>query len=319
MKAARAVLLGATLASTLALAQTHPPHVVVTSPQHGLAIKLDVRRSKLDNGLRVVLAPDHTSPTIAVDVIYDVGGRNEERGHAGFAHLFEHMMFQGSANVAARRALQARHEPRRPPSTARPARTARTTSRCSRAASSLSPSGSKPTACARSTSRRFNFENQRKVVEEEFRMRVSNARLRAGQHSLETAGLPGLLALRAPGHRQHAGSRRCTARLGQDVPRRPLRTQQRRPRHRRRLRSRRGHELVRRYFGPAAAQSAIPPYNPVPFPKQKAPRDAIIEDAHAQLPAIMLGWAIPPLRDTGSLRARARSPMLLADGESSRL
>src|SRR6476469_7612030 len=44
-------------------------------------LKLDVRRAKLPNGLRVVLAVDHTSPTVAVDVMYDVGARNEERGH----------------------------------------------------------------------------------------------------------------------------------------------------------------------------------------------------------------------------------------------
>src|SRR5260221_408678 len=74
-----------------------PAHSFADSPR---SIKLDVRRAKLDNGLRIILSPDHTSPTIAIDVIYDVGGRNEERGHAGFAHLFEHMMFQGSANVA---------------------------------------------------------------------------------------------------------------------------------------------------------------------------------------------------------------------------
>ncbi|HVJ89827.1 MAG TPA: insulinase family protein, partial [Labilithrix sp.] len=62
-------------------------------------LRLDVKRTKLDNGLRVVMLVDHTSPTVAVDVVYDVGGRNEERGRSGFAHLFEHMMFQGSANV----------------------------------------------------------------------------------------------------------------------------------------------------------------------------------------------------------------------------
>src|SRR5262249_18996713 len=64
------------------------------------AVHLAVRKEKLDNGLRVVLSADHTTPTIAVDVVYDVGSRNEERGKAGFAHLFEHMMFQGSANVS---------------------------------------------------------------------------------------------------------------------------------------------------------------------------------------------------------------------------
>src|SRR6202034_686172 len=61
-------------------------------------LHLDVQRSTLPNGLRIVLSVDHTSPTVAVDVMYDVGARNEERGHSGFAHLFEHMMFQGSAN-----------------------------------------------------------------------------------------------------------------------------------------------------------------------------------------------------------------------------
>ena len=54
---------------------------------------------KLDNGLTVILAPDRTSQVVAVDVWYNVGSRNETRGRTGFAHLFEHMMFQGSANV----------------------------------------------------------------------------------------------------------------------------------------------------------------------------------------------------------------------------
>ena len=56
-------------------------------------LRFDVKRTKLDNGLRVVTLVDHTSPTVAVDVVYDVGSRNEERGRSGFAHLFEHMMF----------------------------------------------------------------------------------------------------------------------------------------------------------------------------------------------------------------------------------
>ncbi len=54
---------------------------------------------RLTNGLRVILAPDRTAPVIAVNVTYDVGSRNERPGRSGFAHLFEHMMFQGSANV----------------------------------------------------------------------------------------------------------------------------------------------------------------------------------------------------------------------------
>jgi zinc protease len=60
---------------------------------------LQVSRAALGNGLRVVMNQDDTVPTVAISVYYDVGSRNEEKGRSGFAHLFEHMMFQGSANV----------------------------------------------------------------------------------------------------------------------------------------------------------------------------------------------------------------------------
>ena len=54
----------------------------------------------LANGLRVQVNPDHAAPIVAVNLWYDVGSRDEEPGHTGFAHLFEHVMFQGSAHVA---------------------------------------------------------------------------------------------------------------------------------------------------------------------------------------------------------------------------
>src|SRR5256885_730717 len=56
-------------------------------------------RFTLPNGLRVVLAPDPTSPVIGVSVHYDVGFRSEPEGRTGFAHLFEHLMFQGSESL----------------------------------------------------------------------------------------------------------------------------------------------------------------------------------------------------------------------------
>jgi zinc protease len=62
--------------------------------------KLDVRDLKLENGLRVILVPDHSAPVFGIDVCYNVGARNERPGRTGFAHLFEHMMFEGSENVA---------------------------------------------------------------------------------------------------------------------------------------------------------------------------------------------------------------------------
>ncbi|MFM8567678.1 MAG: M16 family metallopeptidase, partial [Gemmatimonadota bacterium] len=53
----------------------------------------------LPNGLTVHVVEDHSAQVVAVNVWYDVGSRNERPGRTGFAHLFEHMMFQGSANV----------------------------------------------------------------------------------------------------------------------------------------------------------------------------------------------------------------------------
>ena len=60
---------------------------------------LDIRQHVLDNGLRVVLASDRTTPVVGVNLWYGVGSRNEPEGRTGFAHIFEHMMFQGSAHV----------------------------------------------------------------------------------------------------------------------------------------------------------------------------------------------------------------------------
>ncbi|RTZ13532.1 insulinase family protein [Vibrio aquaticus] len=54
---------------------------------------------ELDNGLTVILSPDHSDPLVHVDVTYHVGSAREEVGKSGFAHFFEHMMFQGSENV----------------------------------------------------------------------------------------------------------------------------------------------------------------------------------------------------------------------------
>jgi predicted Zn-dependent peptidase len=60
---------------------------------------LAIEEFSLANGLRVVLNRDEAVPVVAVAVYYNVGSRNEREGRTGFAHLFEHMMFQGSENV----------------------------------------------------------------------------------------------------------------------------------------------------------------------------------------------------------------------------
>jgi zinc protease len=60
---------------------------------------IQVECKTLENGLRVVIAPDEAAPLVTVGVYYRIGFRLEPRGRSGFAHLFEHMMFQGSANA----------------------------------------------------------------------------------------------------------------------------------------------------------------------------------------------------------------------------
>ncbi len=66
-------------------------------------LSIPVERHELDNGLRVSLSVDKTIPVVAVNLWYSVGSRNEVEGRTGFAHLFEHMMFQGSEHVAKNR------------------------------------------------------------------------------------------------------------------------------------------------------------------------------------------------------------------------
>lgn len=60
---------------------------------------LELQQTTLSNGLRVILVPDPSAPVYAICITYNVGSRNERPGRTGFAHLFEHMMFQGSKNV----------------------------------------------------------------------------------------------------------------------------------------------------------------------------------------------------------------------------
>src|ERR1700690_56659 len=77
--------------------------LMILGPGHATAapeeFHVPVEYYKLPNGLRVVLSPDHTAPTVCVGVYYRIGFRIEPRDRTGFAHLFEHMMFQGSKNL----------------------------------------------------------------------------------------------------------------------------------------------------------------------------------------------------------------------------
>ncbi|HEX4594464.1 MAG TPA: pitrilysin family protein [Bryobacteraceae bacterium] len=88
-----------TLAVSLIQAQPQtapPPQSKASQPKPP---QIPIQQFKLDNGLRIVMSEDHAAPTYAISVTYNVGSHNERLGRTGFAHLFEHMMYQGSENV----------------------------------------------------------------------------------------------------------------------------------------------------------------------------------------------------------------------------
>jgi len=95
------MLIGATLAAPAALAadakeqaEMEVRPVKIKSPL--IPVALD---KTLPNGLRLVVSEDHSAPVASIAIVYDVGARDEKKTRSGFAHLFEHMMFQGSQNV----------------------------------------------------------------------------------------------------------------------------------------------------------------------------------------------------------------------------
>jgi zinc protease len=93
----RRVLSALALVVTLSLSQ--PMLGQKKNPASSDSIKIPFETYKLQNGLTVILSEDHTTPTVAVDVWYHVGSKNEMPGRTGFAHLFEHVMFTGSGHV----------------------------------------------------------------------------------------------------------------------------------------------------------------------------------------------------------------------------
>ena len=89
-----AVLYNAELSGT-----DHRVPDTLTAPKHAMDLA-KLSRHELDNGLRITLLPDDSLSLVAVNLWYHVGSKNERPGLTGFAHLFEHMLFQGSQNVS---------------------------------------------------------------------------------------------------------------------------------------------------------------------------------------------------------------------------
>ena len=91
------MLLGALL---LALACGQQTQLIEKVIPNGKSMTLPYEKYELPNGLAVIVHEDHSDPLVHVDVTYHVGSAREELGRSGFAHFFEHMMFQGSGHVA---------------------------------------------------------------------------------------------------------------------------------------------------------------------------------------------------------------------------
>jgi len=296
---------------TMPWAHAAPP------PPKPPTLSLQVQKLTLENGLRVVMNVDHTSPTIAVAVTYDVGARSEERGRSGFAHLFEHMMFEGSANVPKGEHFKL--------VSAHGGNLNGTTSSDRTNYFEMLPSNELPLALWLEADRMKslnvsaeNFENQRKVVQEEYRMRVSNvayapAQIRLGElafqgywpyehdaigsmQDLDNAQLDWVRAF----HESYYAPNLAVLSVAGDFE------------------TDEATQLVHRFFDTAKKQEKVIPYEPPSMPEQTSPRTASLDDAHAKTPAFFYGWAIPANREPDHYALELASA-ILADGESSRL
>ncbi len=94
-----ALLLAASLAALPSASARAEGASARLPPKPGPVPDIPFQSFKLANGLNVILSEDHTAPIVGIDVHYDVGSKDEKPGRTGFAHLFEHLMFQGTAHL----------------------------------------------------------------------------------------------------------------------------------------------------------------------------------------------------------------------------
>ncbi|MCC2962232.1 insulinase family protein [Massilia sp. IC2-278] len=277
---------------------------------------LPVHVKKLDNGMVVVVSEDHSSPTVGVSVVYHVGMRLEPKNRTGFAHLFEHLMFQGTPN-APKGVFDktitgggGRNNGSTRPDFTNYIETA--------PVSSLEPI--LWLEADRMKTLDFNektLKNQQDVVKEEIRVNVKNQPyggfmwIDISQHAfqkwennhdgygsfqdLEGASLDDVRAF----HRDYYGPNNAVLAISGDVT------------------PDQGFALAQKYFGGIAARPT-PKSGDFTEPLNKAEKRVEQSDALAQVPAIAAAWKIP---ERGS---RDQAPMavlaeLLAGGDASRL
>jgi zinc protease len=283
--------------------------------QHNLLPDISIEFYKLENGLRVVLSPDKAIPVVSVAVYYDTGSRNEKEGRTGFAHLFEHMMFQGSENVPKAAHFQWI-------SNAGGTMNGTTSSERTNYFETL-PAHQLPLALWLESDRmrslkvtQENLDNQRSAVQEEKRLRIDNqpyvpAFLRvdelifknpANAHST-IGSMEDLDAATVEDCQEffrvyYAPNNAVVTIVGDFEPSEAK-------------------SLVEKYF------ATIPPQPPPPAvdvsePPEVAVKSETYMDKFAPLPGFIIGWKVPARRSTDSY-ALALAFDLLTEGDSSRL
>ena len=276
---------------------------------------LEIKEYNLANGLRVVLNPDSSIPVVSLAVYYDVGSRNERMGRTGFAHLFEHMMFQGSENVKKAEHFQYVMK-------AGGTMNGTTSSERTNYYETL-PANQLPLGLWLESDRmrslavtEENLENQRNAVKEEKRLRYDNqpygqvfdllttmiyknfANAHSTIGSMEDLDDATVEDVREFFRVYYAPNNAVLVISGAFEPEEAKRQ-------------------VEKFFAGIEAQPK-PPAIDVEEPLEIAENYQDYEDKLAPLPAFLIGWKIPPRR-TPEFDAIYLAGKLLYDGESSRL
>lgn len=277
--------------------------------------QIPIEQYTLNNGLRVILNEDHSVPVVSIAVYYDVGSRNEREGRTGFAHLFEHMMFQGSENVPKAAHFQYI-------SNAGGTMNGTTSSERTNYFETL-PANQLPLALWLESDRmrslavtQENLDNQREAVKEEKRLRYDNQpyvngflrlfemsfKNPANAHStigsmedLDAATVDDIREF----FRIYYAPNNAVLSIAGDFEQGKAR------------------QLIETYFSTIPSQPEPPPCD-VAEPDEVAERQDIFEDKLAPVPAFALGWKIPPRR-TSEFYALSLASHLLFEGESARL
>ncbi len=274
-----------------------------------------IQQFSLSNGLRVILCEDHAVPVVTTALYYDVGSRNEKIGRTGFAHLFEHMMFQGSENVPKAAHFQYIFN-------AGGTMNGTTSTERTNYYETL-PASHLPLALWLESDRmrslkvtQENLDNQRNAVQEEKRLRYDNqpyvnAFLRinelifknpANAHStigsMEDLDAATIADVQEFFRVYYAPNNAVLTIVGD-------------------FESEEATTLVRKYFDEIPRQQPPPPVD-VSEPEQVAQSQEVYHDKLAPAPAFVLGWKIPPRR-TPDFYALSLAADLIFEGDSSRL